>query len=166
MEEQSVANNEIMNNTSTTEYGGFWKRFIAYFIDLLVSYILIFIIMIIFGHFAEQRGHEIATIDNFFVEKQFLFNVTCMTALVLYYVLFECSPLQATPGKLCLGMRVTTMELQTVSFGRSLMRNLLKVFSVVTLLIGFFMAGFTPRKQALHDMMSGCLVVDKPEKND
>jgi len=54
---------------------------------------------------------------------------------------------------------VTTAEGGKPSYPRSLTRNLLKVVSVLTLMIGFMLAGWTRRKQALHDMIARCLVV-------
>ena len=78
---------------------------------------------------------------------------------LIYAVLMESSALQATLGKMAIGLKVTTAEGGKPSYPRSLTRNLLKVVSVLTLMIGFMLAGWTRRKQALHDMMAKCLVV-------
>jgi uncharacterized RDD family membrane protein YckC len=80
---------------------------------------------------------------------------------VLYFPVLECSSLQATPGKLALGIKVTDMQGNRIGFGRALGRNLAKIISAIILYIGFIMAGFTQKKQALHDMIAGCLVVAK-----
>ena len=76
----------------------------------------------------------------------------------LYYALMESSSFQATLGKRALGLRVMGIEGEPVSFGRASGRFIGKILSSV-LLIGFLMAAFTPKKQALHDRMAGCVVI-------
>ena len=80
---------------------------------------------------------------------------------LLYYPLFEGSSYQATPGKMAIGVKDTDMEGRPVGFLIALLRHLSKFLSALILNIGFFMAGFTEKKQALHDKITGCLVVDK-----
>ena len=77
----------------------------------------------------------------------------------LWYILFECSKWQATPGKRILKLEVTDTDGRQISFGRSFTRYICKIISVFTLGIGFFMAGWTKQKQALHDKMVNTLVV-------
>ncbi len=66
---------------------------------------------------------------------------------------------QGTVGKKILGLRVTDLNGNRVSFGRASGRFFGKIVSGFTLMIGYIMAGFTEKKQALHDMIAGCLVV-------
>jgi uncharacterized RDD family membrane protein YckC len=75
--------------------------------------------------------------------------------------LLESSSWQATLGKKALGLVVTTVGGEPISFGRALGRNLAKLLSSLILMIGFLMAGFTAKKQALHDLLADCLVVRK-----
>jgi uncharacterized RDD family membrane protein YckC len=79
----------------------------------------------------------------------------------LYYALLESSAWQATLGKKALGLEVTDMAGQRISFARATGRYFGKIVSAFILMIGFIMAGFTAQKQALHDMMAGCLVIRK-----
>ena len=79
----------------------------------------------------------------------------------LYWALMESFSKQATLGKRALGILVTDIEGRRISFGRATVRYWAKIISSLTLLIGFIIAGFTSRKQALHDIISGCLVVVK-----
>jgi len=58
-----------------------------------------------------------------------------------------------------LGIKVTDLEGRRVSFGRATGRYFAKILSVLICYVGFIMAGFTARKQALHDMIGGTLVV-------
>ena len=80
---------------------------------------------------------------------------------MVYFALLESSERQATFGKMALGLKVTDLNGNRISFGQAVGRNLAKYISLVTLLIGYIMAGFTERKQALHDMIASTLVFKK-----
>jgi len=73
----------------------------------------------------------------------------------------ESSSRQATLGKMAVGIIVTDLEGNKISFGRATARHWAKVISGLTLFIGYIMTGFTAKKQALHDMIAECLVVVK-----
>jgi uncharacterized RDD family membrane protein YckC len=77
----------------------------------------------------------------------------------LYEALMTSSSKQGTLGKMAFGMKVTDMSGARISFGRSTGRFFAKILSGMILNIGYIMAGFTDRKQALHDMIAGTLVV-------
>jgi uncharacterized RDD family membrane protein YckC len=78
---------------------------------------------------------------------------------LLYYSLFESSAWQATPGKRILKLYVTDLNGQRITFARAAARNFPKmIFSSIFPFV-HVLAGFTERKQALHDMLSSCLVL-------
>ena len=126
-------------------YAGFWRRFVAVIIDGLVLSAVNSIILLILGRVIP------AQVGNFFG----------IVIGWLYYALMESSMRQATLGKMALGLMVTDLNGQKVSFARATGRHFAKIISALILFIGFLMAGFTSRKQALHDMLAGCLVVRK-----
>jgi len=76
-----------------------------------------------------------------------------------YFSSFESSRFQATPGKIVLGIRVTDSVGGRLSFWRAAGRYMNKYISNMTLLIGYLMAAFTPKKQALHDELADTLVI-------
>jgi uncharacterized RDD family membrane protein YckC len=78
----------------------------------------------------------------------------------VYYTFFESSNWQATPGKRILRLYVTDLNGQRITLGRAFVRNIARQISGF-LFIGYVMAGLTEKKQALHDMIAGCLVVRK-----
>lgn len=82
-----------------------------------------------------------------------------LTLLLIYITLAECSRLQASLGKLALGLKVVDDRGEAPSLLRSIGRNAGKALSFFTLSIGFMMAGWTARKQALHDKIASCYVV-------
>jgi uncharacterized RDD family membrane protein YckC len=78
----------------------------------------------------------------------------------LYFAYLESGEKQATWGKQALGIYVTDLAGQRVTFGRATGRFFAKIVSgLIPLGIGFVMAGFTERRQALHDMIASTLVL-------
>lgn len=77
----------------------------------------------------------------------------------LYKPIFESSRAQATPGKRIMGIRVTTVDGQTLSLKRSLVRTLVSSVSGLLFALGHLAAFFTEKKQALHDMLADSVVV-------
>jgi uncharacterized RDD family membrane protein YckC len=130
------------------EYAGFWRRLAAYLIDNILIGVVIGILIAILGAIADDAGvvigYLIAIVGSF-----------------AYFAWFESSEYQATVGKIALGIQVTDLEGNRVSFGKALGRTLAKILSSIILYIGFIMAAFTEKKQGLHDMIAGTLVVKK-----
>ena len=151
------------------EYAGFWLRFLALLIDNAVmglGFILILIPVIFLtglrGFLGEFHPNEDMNDVGIFMLIGFFFLVATASLVVtwLYHALMESSEWQATVGKKVLGLVVTDMAGRRVSFGRSTGRHFGKMLTnLVPAFIGYLMAGFTEKKQALHDMMAGCLVL-------
>jgi uncharacterized RDD family membrane protein YckC len=151
------------------DYAGFWLRFLAYLIDNVVmglGFILIVIPLVFLtglGAFLRDvHPNEDMNDAGIFALMGFLFLAATAMLLFtwLYHALMESSEWQATLGKKALGLVVTDMAGQRVSFGRSTGRHFAKIITnMVPAFIGYIMAGFTEKKQALHDMMAGCLVL-------
>ena len=139
-------------------YAGFWLRLVAYIIDYIVTYIIGSIVGFFLGLIAASvmaptpRGQMPVGLLVFFGLSGLLIGW-------LYYALMECSSTQATLGKMALGLRVTDMEGRRITFGRATGRFFAKILSALILLVGFIMAAFTERKQGLHDMIAGTLVM-------
>lgn len=79
----------------------------------------------------------------------------------LYFALMESSGRQATLGKMALGIVVTDLNGDKIGFGRATGRYFAKILSGLILFIGFIMVAFTQKKQGLHDMIAGTLVVKR-----
>ncbi|HWR71299.1 MAG TPA: RDD family protein, partial [Dehalococcoidia bacterium] len=79
----------------------------------------------------------------------------------LYWALMESSSKQGTVGKDLLGIVVTDAEGNRMSFRKATVRHLGKLASALLVLAGFVMAGFTAKKQGLHDLITGSRVVMK-----
>ncbi len=143
-------------------YAGFWMRFLAYMIDSLIFSVVLtplyFILIIPFA--AASSSNEDAAIIGF-ISCACLFDFVVLVVYWLYFAIMESSRHQATLGKMALGIIVTDLDGNRIGFGQASGRFFGKILSGLILDIGFIMAGFTEKKQALHDMIAGCLVVMK-----
>ena len=84
--------------------------------------------------------------------------VLTIAASWLYEAVMESSSYQATLGKMILGMKVSDLYGNRISFARATGRHFAKILSAMILCIGFIMVGLTERKQGLHDLIAGTLV--------
>ncbi|HSZ54920.1 MAG TPA: RDD family protein [Tepidisphaeraceae bacterium] len=136
-------------------YAGFWLRFVAAIVDGILLAVICFVVGLVAGFLYSMLG---GTKEAFPIFQVFL-QLLGLGIEWLYFALFESGPKQATPGKSMLGLRVTDLSGQRISFARASGRFFGKIISSLILMIGYVMAGFTERKQALHDIMAGTLVV-------
>jgi len=154
-----------------TAYAGFWLRVVAHLIDGLLAGIgfavlaMIGVAMVGVGHF-KSFAQGANNPDDFFTPDVIgIIFVLAMIAIVmvwLYYAGMESSVYQGTLGKMALGLIVTDLEGRRITFGRASGRYFSKLITgLIPLGIGYAMAGFTEKKQALHDMIAGCLVLRK-----
>lgn len=151
------------------DYGGFWLRFLAYLIDgavILIGICFVAIPLVFLtglGAYLSQinPGEDWNESGTWaIIVVVFLFATASLVVTWLYHALMECSEWQATVGKRALGLVVTDMEGRRVSFWRATGRHFAKIVTnMIPLLIGYIMAGFTDKKQALHDMIAGCLIL-------
>ena len=77
----------------------------------------------------------------------------------LYAALFESSAMQATPGKKAIGLKVTDLQGNRISFGRATGRYFAEWITGMTFFVGYVMVAFTQKRQSLHDMIAGTVVV-------
>jgi uncharacterized RDD family membrane protein YckC len=123
-------------------YGGFWIRLLAWLIDTAIIYGVLVPASIFSG-----------------IVLHGLAGLAGLCGGWLYFALMESSSMQATLGKMICNLRVTDLHARRISFGRATGRYFAKWLSAAILCIGFLMIGFTDRKQGLHDMIAGTLVM-------
>lgn len=147
---------------SQYEYATFRRRLLAMILDQLILLIPVLIIALTIG---VMIGIFIPTYNEAMLEL--IGNFISVIITWLYYAIMESSAKKATFGKLLLRLQVTDLNGDRISFMRATGRYFGKIISGMILLIGYFMVLFTDRKQGLHDMMAGCLVLKKlkPETN-
>ena len=146
-------------------YAGFWKRFVATVIDsIILSFASFFLIvpLVIVGFIGGASGDFEDPDMGYFAIFLGMYLLVMMVLFILqwlYHAIME-STKGATLGKMAMGIRVTDMSGNPISFGRASGRYFAKIISSITFLIGYIMAGFTQQKQALHDIIAGCLVIN------
>ncbi len=140
-------------------YAGFWSRAVAKVIDTFVLTLLWFGESAIVVGILEASKSLKEVAQTFEPVILILGWVMMLFGPLAYYTLMESSKTQATLGKRALGLQVTDLQGRRISFGHALGRFLAKTFSWITFGFGFVMAGFTPRKQALHDFIASTLVI-------
>lgn len=144
-----VSGNEVV-------YAGFWRRFAGYFIDSLVVSVFNVPVSIVFSLIGESSGS-----DGMKIGMSLVAMLINMAAAVLYFAGFHASRGGATLGKMAVGIKVVRGSGERISVARGVGRYFGFLLSSLTLCIGFIMAAFTERKQALHDMLCDTVVVDK-----
>jgi len=146
----------------TTPYGyaGFWKRGAAFFIDILIIMFPQAFLGNIFGTAFVTRMSTIDPIQEYLGYTLWAQLIAAVVAWV-YIAGMESSVFQATVGKLLLGIRVVSKEGGRISFAQASGRFIGRIVSILPAGLGILAIAFSEHKQALHDMMADCLVVNK-----
>ncbi len=149
-----IAESPGLDASQYVGYAGFWRRFCALFVDNLLIGIVEVMIFFVAGIAMGMTGNQ----DNptpFMIVAYLLIFILVMG----YFPGMESSSYQATLGKMAMGIKVTDLYGRRISFGKACGRFFGKILSAIILYIGFIMAGFTEKKQALHDIIAGTLVL-------
>jgi uncharacterized RDD family membrane protein YckC len=144
------------------QYGGFWIRVLAYFIDYFIVNFATSVLLVVFavGLVATEPSDEAAG------GATLLFLVATLAVDWLYHAIMESSSWQGTVGKKGLNLVVARSSGERISFGRATGRYFAKILSALILLIGYFMVGWTQRKQGLHDLIADTVVYKAREPNE
>lgn len=147
-------------------YGGFWIRFLAVILDsVIINLVTVPIALIVAGTSIAAIGHlgpnpapeQVLPIilPMFFILVPVLIGINW-----LYEAITTSSKMEGTVGKRIVGVRVTDMNGHRIGFGRATGRHFAKILSGF-MMIGYIMAAFTEKKQGLHDMVAGTLVMKR-----
>ncbi len=151
---------QVPNNTVQSRYSGFWVRGAAHIIDGLVLAIISMIIIMPLGFLI---GFTSAMSESKFMEfmGQIIMTIIGFAVGWAYYI-FMTHKFQATLGKMAVGAKVLDANGQHLSLGKIVLRETIgKFVSGMIMGIGYLMVVFTSKKQGLHDMMAGSVVVYK-----
>ena len=132
-----------------TNYGGFWERFGASVVDGFFLTVILKIVFTVAGGLFDEFSASM--FDNFIG----------LIIVTHYFAVFESSQYQATLGKRIMGLCVVSEEGCRISLNQAMFRLIMKHKSVILFMAGFLIQPFTAKKQALHDMSAGTIVVKK-----
>jgi uncharacterized RDD family membrane protein YckC len=124
---------------------GFWLRLVALVVDSALMMILLGVLMI----------NAVGVSEDLVAPAYWLWVLLSF----LYWPVLESSARRGTVGKMMLGLVVADIDGGKLPFLRSLLRNLAKIISAIPFYIGFLLAAFTARKQALHDLITKSVVL-------
>jgi uncharacterized RDD family membrane protein YckC len=143
-------------------FAGFWLRAVAYLIDNILMSVL-FALVASFHPYTFLKSPDAASI-SLAAPPQLTPIAIALWIIVswFYFTMFEASTWRATPGKRILRLYVADLSGKRVTFVRAAARNLARSISNLTFLVGYLVAGFTEKKQALHDILASCLVLRRP----
>lgn len=150
------------NKQQTTDtYASFGRRLGAYLLDgMILSFTVSALaatgLFSLFG--LEIDLSKLSDPAYSIMENKGYLLVTFIIGL-LYYTILQSSKWQATVGKKIVGIKVVTLEGERISYFTALVRHLVMFFLSSLFYIGFIMALFTKKKQALHDKLAKTLVV-------
>jgi len=159
---------EITYSEPAPVYAGFWRRFVGWFIDILIIIIISHWVTVAVSSVVDTPIPDTISFRAIFsslLPVAIIIFAINFIIIALYYCLLEASPLQATVGKYIAGLKITDMEGLRISYRKAFLRRIYSLLSTIPLFIGYIVAGFTSRKQTLHDMLAKTVVVvNKPRK--
>ena len=145
------------------EYAGFWRRTCAGTIDVVLEAAAALVVMFAIDKLLDRIGQMLGY-------ERWMSKMAAGMAYILvlsigawlYAAFAESSARRATIGKRIMGLQVVTADGEKVSFGQATIRHFMKFLSLFTAGVGFMMAGWTERHQALHDIPCDCIVIRVP----
>jgi len=150
----------MFQDFQTPAYSGFWWRVLAYLIDGFIMSAIFFPLGIGIGLAIGASGADESS--PLLPGINLSLNGIEMVVGWLYHAFLESSSWQGTIGKKVLGLQVTDLNGNRISFGRATGRYFAQILSGMICFIGFIMVAFTEKKQGLHDMLAGTLVLRGP----
>jgi uncharacterized RDD family membrane protein YckC len=150
-------------------YGGFWRRLIAFLLDLVFYVFIVCILMFTLTIGLAKSGMDERTFEQFSSRDNL--SVICFLIFWLYFSILESSSKQGTVGKWMLGIQVTDLNGKRISFGKATGRFVfafilyaVSIFASSDIMLGIAamgssIAALTPKRQALHDLIAECLIV-------
>ena len=133
------------------KYAGFTKRLVAGLFDCFVILIFTYFILIVINKYLTP-----ITLDNIYIGL-FIY----IPLYIIYNSILERTPWRGSLGKYILSIEVTDEYENPVTFPKALIRNITKIFNVITLGLGFLLSAIPPKKQALNDKISHTFVINK-----
>jgi uncharacterized RDD family membrane protein YckC len=142
------------NGTVKINYATFWERFAAAGVDTNI----VVLITIICGFFLEMvfpvLGLSVTSkkVDAFM-------KLLDLGIGIFYYSSMESGSNMATFGKQWMGLKVTNFKYSSISLGQAIGRYFARWISLLLLYIGYLIQPFNTKRQTLHDMMAGTIVI-------
>lgn len=160
MSHQTIIPPTRLGSPVPMRYGSFLSRLIALIIDRLVISGILLVVFIPLGIVTSIGGlfvmPQLSIVQGTVAPSLWLLSIILDW---LYFAVMESSERSATIGKRLLGLRVLSDQGVRLTFARASLRYFSKIISALPLMLGFVMALFTKKTQALHDFIAETVVV-------
>ena len=143
-------------------YGGFWIRFAAEAIDLLVLFIVRLPLSIASRVLAFLFIYSSPESNPFVQPTYWIIEVGIVLLSFVVgagYEIFFVGRFGGTPGKLALRLRVVRSDFSRVTYARAAGRLFARILSSFTLYIGYLMIAFDRERRGLHDYLCDTRVI-------
>jgi uncharacterized RDD family membrane protein YckC len=158
MTDQMVEIMDVVENINKVKYAGFWIRFFAGILDVLVILLSLGLIAILFLLYISK--YDLLIIDTYPIISVSVIFLCLFGYPWLYNALFYCSRWQGTPGMRALNIKICDYDYQRVSFLKATGRHFAaEIISGLTFGIGYLIIVFSKKKQALHDKVAHTYII-------
>jgi uncharacterized RDD family membrane protein YckC len=150
------------------QYAGFWRRFASFVIDWLLCSLLAYVVVellvspwfkpLIDGPSTGAEPENWLQILELDTAGGIWMWVLNFIILAVYYVVQDAGRHQATVGKRTMGLILANMQSQRISYGQAFGRWA-AAFLSAPLFLGYLLSLFTQRRQTLHDLIAGTVVL-------
>ncbi len=137
-------------------YGGFWRRFAAGCVDALVLFFPNAILRELSGL---PSPLSLRPLPDDMLGRSLMMTAIMTLVTWWYCARLESSHWQGTLGQQLLGMRVTDLAGRRISFLRATARYFGQWLSLLLCGVGYLFNLWTSRRQTLHDIVAGCVIV-------
>jgi len=147
---------------SSTHPANTIKRVLAYFIDTVPVTLALYLISTIFFGISPLVD-QYARPEVLLKAEVARLGIFCGTLCIwlLYCICGEISSLKGTYGKKMMGIMVLSGNGRRLTLGRSILRNLAKILSILPCYLGFFAAFVSHGRRGWHDMLTDCSVEER-----
>lgn len=158
--ENQITTNEIVKiddqvtthepDTTSIRYAGFWMRFWAYLLDLIVV-----------GSIERLIINPLFRAINIPIMEFNMFAPISIASAIVFYLYFVLMTkyFNQTLGKMVFGIKVIDLKNDKLSWGTILFREWIGRFISATVVIGYIIVAFLPKKQGLHDLFTDTSVI-------
>jgi len=131
-------------------YAGFWMRFWAYLLDLVVV-----------GSIVRMLIKPVFRMLDFSLSESSMFAPASVVSALIFYLYFVLMTkyLNQTLGKMVFGLKVVDLTSNQMTWGTILFREWIGRFISSTIIVGYIIIAFLPKKQGLHDLFTDTSVI-------
>ncbi|RLQ97935.1 RDD family protein [Falsibacillus albus] len=138
------------NPLSQLHFAGFWIRFWAYLLDL-----------IIIGSISRLVVYPIFKVIGVSLDKSTVFAPAAIAGALVFYLYFVLMTKLShqTLGKMVFSLKVIPVKSESLTWGTVIFREFIGRYISATVIILYLLVAFMPRKQGLHDIFADTAVI-------